>query len=63
MGGGMAFHMAYRYQREVAGCFALSSFLNNDSVVYKVRIILKSYALILFKKVRITKKIPDIRSN
>eukprot|EP00105_Crassostrea_gigas_P011445 XP_011427114.1 PREDICTED: lysophospholipase-like protein 1 [Crassostrea gigas] len=35
MGGGMAFHMAYRYQREVAGCFALSSFLNNESVVYK----------------------------
>lgn len=48
MGGGMAFHMAYRYQREVAGCFALSSFLNNESVVYKVRITIKVYALIRF---------------
>lgn len=48
MGGGMAFHMAYRYQREVAGCFALSSFLNNESVVYKVRITIKVHALIRF---------------
>ncbi|XP_048736265.1 lysophospholipase-like protein 1 [Ostrea edulis] len=35
MGGGMALHLVYRYQRQVAGCFALSSFLNNDSKVYK----------------------------
>lgn len=48
MGGGMAFHMAYRYQREVAGCFALSSFLNHNSVVCKVRITMKVYALIRF---------------
>lgn len=48
MGGGMAFHMAYRYRREVAGCFALSSFLNNESVVYKVGITIKVHALIRF---------------
>lgn len=48
MGGGMAFHVAYRYQREVAGCFALSSFLNHNSVVCKVRITMKVYALIRF---------------
>ncbi|XP_075060365.1 lysophospholipase-like protein 1 isoform X2 [Mixophyes fleayi] len=35
MGGAMAMHLAYRYHRDVAGVFALSSFLNDDSVVYK----------------------------
>ncbi|KAL1769951.1 lysophospholipase 1 [Sigmodon hispidus] len=35
MGGCMAMHLAYRNHRDVAGVFALSSFLNKDSVVYK----------------------------
>ncbi|XP_056424335.1 lysophospholipase-like protein 1 isoform X2 [Hyla sarda] len=35
MGGAMAMHLAYRYHRDVAGVFALSSFLNNNSIVYK----------------------------
>ncbi|XP_066451179.1 lysophospholipase-like protein 1 [Eleutherodactylus coqui] len=35
MGGAMAMHLAYRYHRDVAGVFALSSFLNDNSVVYK----------------------------
>ncbi|XP_022090621.1 lysophospholipase-like protein 1 isoform X1 [Acanthaster planci] len=36
MGGGMAMHLAYRFHHDAAGVFALSSFLNEDSVVYKV---------------------------
>ncbi|XP_036395610.1 lysophospholipase-like protein 1 [Megalops cyprinoides] len=35
MGGAMALHLACRYHPEVAGVFALSSFLNKDSVVYQ----------------------------
>ncbi|XP_064197941.1 lysophospholipase-like protein 1 isoform X2 [Anguilla rostrata] len=35
MGGAMALHLACRYYPEVAGVFALSSFLNKDSVVYQ----------------------------
>ncbi|KAM9316855.1 lysophospholipase-like protein 1 [Gastrophryne carolinensis] len=35
MGGAMAMHLAYRYHRDVAGVFALSSFLNENSIVYK----------------------------
>lgn len=35
-GGTMALHMAYRLYPEVAGCFALSSFLPSDSGVYDV---------------------------
>ncbi|XP_068135786.1 lysophospholipase-like protein 1 isoform X1 [Hyperolius riggenbachi] len=35
MGGGMAMHLAYRYHKDVAGVFALSSFLNDNSIVYK----------------------------
>ncbi|XP_063297505.1 lysophospholipase-like protein 1 [Pelobates fuscus] len=35
MGGAMAMHLAYRFHRDVAGVFALSGFLNKDSVVYK----------------------------
>ncbi|XP_018427487.1 PREDICTED: lysophospholipase-like protein 1 [Nanorana parkeri] len=35
MGGAMSMHLAYRYHRDVAGVFALSSFLNENSVVYK----------------------------
>lgn len=36
MGGGMALHLAYRHHQEVAGVFALSSFLNKNSAVYQV---------------------------
>lgn len=36
MGGAMALHLACRYQPDVAGVFALSSFLNKDSVAYQV---------------------------
>lgn len=32
----MAMHLAYRYHRDVAGVFALSSFLNKNSAVYQV---------------------------
>lgn len=32
----MALHMAYRYFPQMAGCFTLSSFLHNDSMVYEV---------------------------
>ncbi|KAL8185423.1 UNVERIFIED_CONTAM: Lysophospholipase-like protein 1 [Gekko kuhli] len=35
MGGGMAMHLAYRYHQDVAGVFALSSFLNKNSAVYQ----------------------------
>ncbi|XP_062429546.1 lysophospholipase-like protein 1 isoform X1 [Rhea pennata] len=35
MGGGMAMHLAYRFHRDVAGVFALSSFLNRESAVYQ----------------------------
>lgn len=35
MGGGLALHLAYRYRTAVAGCFAMSSFLNKGSIVYE----------------------------
>ncbi|XP_053315012.1 lysophospholipase-like protein 1 [Spea bombifrons] len=35
MGGAMAMHLAYRYNKDLAGVFALSSFLNKDSEVYQ----------------------------
>ncbi|XP_048391952.2 lysophospholipase-like protein 1 isoform X1 [Stegostoma tigrinum] len=35
MGGTMAMHLAYRFHQQVAGVFALSSFLNKDSIVYQ----------------------------
>ncbi|KAK2910680.1 hypothetical protein Q8A73_008395 [Channa argus] len=35
MGGAMALHLACRYNPDVAGVFALSSFLNKDSVTYQ----------------------------
>ncbi|XP_013419287.1 lysophospholipase-like protein 1 [Lingula anatina] len=35
MGGAMALHLGYRYQKQVAGVIALSSFLNQQSVVYE----------------------------
>ena len=34
MGGGLALHVGLRYKPEIAGVFALSSFLNNESFVY-----------------------------
>ncbi|CAG02781.1 unnamed protein product, partial [Tetraodon nigroviridis] len=36
MGGAMALHLAGRYHPELAGVFALSSFLNKDSVAFQV---------------------------
>lgn len=36
MGGCMAMHLAYRNHQDVAGVFALSSFLNKGSAVYEV---------------------------
>ncbi|XP_020779307.2 lysophospholipase-like protein 1 [Boleophthalmus pectinirostris] len=36
MGGAMALHLACRFHPDVAGVFALSSFLNKDSVAYRV---------------------------
>lgn len=38
MGGGMAMHLAYRFHQDLAGVFALSSFLNKDSAVYEVSV-------------------------
>ncbi|XP_069897578.1 lysophospholipase-like protein 1 isoform X2 [Dipodomys merriami] len=35
MGGCMAMHLAYRFHQDVAGVFALSSFLNKFSAVYQ----------------------------
>lgn len=37
MGGCLALHLAYRYKTSVAGCFAMSSFLNKESAVYEVK--------------------------
>lgn len=36
MGGALAMHLAYRYKTGIAGCFAMSSFLNKRSLVYEV---------------------------
>lgn len=41
MGGCLAMHLAYRYRTAVAGCFAMSSFLNKESIIYKVNILNK----------------------
>lgn len=35
MGGGLALHLGYRFQQELAGVFALSSFLSENSSVYQ----------------------------
>lgn len=35
MGGALSLHTAYHINRELAGVFACSSFLNNDSIVYE----------------------------
>ena len=37
MGGAMSLMMGYKYTPDIAGVFALSSFLNNDSTVYQVK--------------------------
>ena len=36
MGGCLALHLAYRFNRGLAGCLAMSSFLNHNSLVYEV---------------------------
>lgn len=38
MGGAMALHLVCRYHPDVAGVFALSSFLNKDSVAFQVHL-------------------------
>lgn len=35
MGGALALHTGYHVQPELRGVFALSAFLNNDSIVYE----------------------------
>lgn len=40
-GGGLALHLAYEREQEVAGVFALSSFQSMNSSVYKVHSLLK----------------------
>ncbi|KAJ0183799.1 hypothetical protein K1T71_000222 [Dendrolimus kikuchii] len=35
MGGSLAFHTAYRWDCNIAGAFVFSSFLNQNSIVYK----------------------------
>ncbi|XP_046613832.1 lysophospholipase-like protein 1 isoform X1 [Neodiprion virginianus] len=35
MGGALSLHMAYRHRTSVAGCCAMSSFLNDNSLVYE----------------------------
>ncbi|EFN65616.1 Lysophospholipase-like protein 1 [Camponotus floridanus] len=35
MGGCLALHLTYRYKTSIAGCFAMSSFLNNGSIIYE----------------------------
>ncbi|KAK0181712.1 hypothetical protein PV327_003975 [Microctonus hyperodae] len=35
MGGTLAMHIAYRYRTNVAGCAVMSSFLNDNSLVYE----------------------------
>lgn len=35
MGGCLALHLAYRYKPTIAGCFAISCFLNKGSVIYE----------------------------
>ena len=35
MGGALALHTAYHLNTKIAGVFAMSSFLNNNSIVYE----------------------------
>lgn len=37
MGGALAMHVGFRLMRQVAGVFALSSFLSHTSSIYQVR--------------------------
>lgn len=41
-GGTMALHMGYRYMTDLAGVFLLSSYLQTDSIIYKVNFDLKT---------------------
>lgn len=36
MGGALSLYLAYRFKLSLAGCVAMSSFLNRNSLVYKV---------------------------
>jgi len=47
MGGPLALHFAYRFCTDLAGVFALSSFLNDKSLVYEVSGLL-SFVLVGF---------------
>lgn len=47
MGGALALHLAYRYKTGIAGCFAMSSFLNKGSIVYEVFIYTIIYLFII----------------
>lgn len=38
MGGAMAMYLAYNYRPSLAGCVTMSSFLNDNSLVYEVLI-------------------------
>lgn len=39
MGGAMSLHMGYRIIPNIGGVFALSSFLNSDSLLYEVKLL------------------------
>lgn len=43
MGGAMAIHLGYKLNSNVAGVFALSSFLPQDSRLYEVQSLNKLY--------------------
>lgn len=45
MGGCLALQLAYRFKRSLAGCIAMSSFLNNESLVFQVWIHCYTYHL------------------
>jgi len=45
MGGALALHFGYRFCTDLAGVFALSSFLNENSSVYEVS---KGVLIVLF---------------
>lgn len=36
MGGALSMYMSYKYKLSLAGCCAMSSFLNKNSLVYEV---------------------------
>lgn len=35
MGGAMSFHLGYRYFQQLAGIFAISAFINDESVIFE----------------------------